>query len=121
MPETKYLEFVLDQLAALGDVTAKSMFGGHGLYRDGVFFGIVWNGTLYLKTDDHTRAGFERRGLRPFQPYGDRGITMHYHEAPAEMFESREELLRWAKPAVEAGKRGATRKRPVQRKRSESA
>ena len=50
-----FKSFVLDQLEELGDVTARSMFGGVGLYHRGVFFGLLARDTLYLKVDERTR------------------------------------------------------------------
>ena len=55
-----FTAFVLDQLAGLGDVTTRSMFGGVGLYRGDLFFAIVARDVLYLKVDDETRESFER-------------------------------------------------------------
>ncbi len=39
--QDSFKEFVLDQLAAIESVTCRAMFGGFGLYRQGVFFGIL--------------------------------------------------------------------------------
>jgi DNA transformation protein and related proteins len=55
--------FVLDQLADLGRVTSRKMFGGIGLYCDDVFFGIVSRDALFLKVDDRTRADYEAAGM----------------------------------------------------------
>lgn len=55
-----YKAYVLDQLSAAGAVTARSMFGGVGLYCQGLFFGLIDDDTLYLKVDDATRPEFER-------------------------------------------------------------
>ena len=48
-------EEVLDRLAALGEITSRPMFGGHGLYWRGVIFGIVFRDRLYLKVDERSR------------------------------------------------------------------
>lgn len=91
--------FVLDQLEAL-DVTAKSMFGGVGLYSRGVFFGIVARDTLYLKVGELNRAGFARAGMKPFKPYPDRSGSMNYFAVPLGVLESANELTAWARKAV---------------------
>jgi DNA transformation protein len=96
--------FVLDQLAELGEVTAKKMFGGTGLYYGDVFFGIIARDQLYLKVDDRTRPGYERAGMQPFKPYPDRPTTMKYYAVPIEVLESGAELTRWAQKAVEAAR-----------------
>ena len=92
--------FVLDQLAPLGEVTSKKMFGGVGLYCDGVFFGIIARDELYLKVDDGSRGDFERAGMHPFAPYPGRARSMKYYAVPVAVLESGMELTRWAKRAV---------------------
>ena len=51
-PPSALLEHLLDQLAAIGQPQGRRMFGGHGLYLDGFFIGIVADETLYLKADE---------------------------------------------------------------------
>ena len=97
--------FVLDQLADLGPVTSRKMFGGVGLYCDDVFFGIIARDELYLKVDDKTRGRYERAGKQPFKPYPNRPMTMKYYGVPLEVLESSVELTRWANDAVEAARR----------------
>lgn len=99
--------FVLDQLEEFGDVTAKSMFGGVGLYHNDLFFGILAGDVLYLKADDRTRATFERAGSKPFKPYADRAGTMQYYAVPVGVLESPVELARWARGAVAAATRAS--------------
>ena len=102
-----FRRFVLDQLEELGDVTARSMFGGVGLYCRGLFFGIIAADVLYLKVDDETRHAYESCGMRPFKPYLDRPATMQYYSAPLNVLESAPELAAWASGAVKAAERAA--------------
>ena len=81
------------------------MFGAIGLYRRGIFFGIVAGDVLYLKVDDATKADYEREGCRPFKPYGERSGTMRYFEVPMEVLENASELAQWAKAAVRVAER----------------
>ncbi|MBI1895325.1 MAG: TfoX/Sxy family protein [Acidobacteria bacterium] len=105
----RYLDFVLEQLAPLGRITSRSMFGGEGLYCDGLFFALLWKGeVLYLKVDSRTRANFEARGLKPFRPYPGRPGTLQYYEAPADLFES-DGGLDWARGAVAAARAAVDR------------
>jgi DNA transformation protein len=97
--------FVLDQLAELGDVTPRSMFGGVGLYRRGVFFGIIAADVLYLKVDDTNRPDYERAGMHAFKPYPDRPGTMQYFAVPLDVLESELELTEWARRAVAVAER----------------
>jgi DNA transformation protein and related proteins len=96
---------VLDQLEELGDVMPRSMFGGVGLYRDGLFFGIVAGDVLYLKANDETRGAFEAAGSQPFKPYPDRSGTMQYYAVPVNVLESALELAQWSRRALDVAAR----------------
>ena len=101
MPVSKgFRDFLLDQLEPLGGVLARPMFGGLGLYRDGRFFGLVSNDTLYLKAGPENRGDFERAGTGPFRPYPDRPTTMQYFEVPLGVVEDSDELAQWARKAI---------------------
>ena len=100
-----FKSFVLDQFGELGSVTPKSMFGGIGLYHNGVFFGILARDTLYLKTDAHNVGDYEAAGMKPFKPYPDRKGTMRYYQVPLDVLESPIELAAWARKAIAAASR----------------
>ena len=104
MPVTPdYLNYVLEQLAALRGLTSRRMFGGYGLYCDGAFFGLIDDDTLYFKTGESNRADYESRGMRRFDPYPStpsRG-GFGYHEVPADVLEDAEQLVAWARKSVE--------------------
>jgi|SRR5207249_3926130 len=102
---SSYRAYVLDQLEELGDVTARSMFGGVGLYQQGTFFGIIAGDLLYLKVDDTNRSDYERRASSPFKPYPHRPATMQYYAVPVDVLESPMELARWARKAIAAAER----------------
>jgi DNA transformation protein len=93
---------VLDQLSALPDVRARAMFGAHGLYQDGHFFGILDEGRLFFKTDAQSQADYVARGMGPFT-YESKGhtLTMSYHEVPPDVLESPLELAAWARRAIQ--------------------
>ena len=95
-----FKSFVLAQLEELGDVTARSMFGGVGLYHRGIFFGLIARDTLYLKVGDANRADYDRAKAKPFQPYPDRPGTMKYYAVPLDVLESAVELAVWARKAI---------------------
>jgi DNA transformation protein len=68
MKQDSFKDFVLDQLGDLPGITCHAMFGGYGIYRDAVFFGIIHQGRLYFKTNDRTRPAYVRKGMKPFRP-----------------------------------------------------
>lgn len=100
-----FVDFVLEQLDALGDVTVRSMFGGHGFYLGPVFFAIVYDDRVYLKTDDATRSWFEERGMGSFRP-NERQEIKSYYEVPPDTVEDRAELVERAELAVRAAEGG---------------
>lgn len=101
----EYLEYVADQLGCIGEVVAKKMFGGVGLYHDGLFFGLIASDVLYFKVDDETRSDYVTSGARPFQPYGDESFSMSYYEVPVDVLEDADRLRAWARGAVAAAAR----------------
>ena len=104
MPVTDgFVEFVLEQLDAVGPITPKRMFGGVGLYAGDLFFALVAGDVLYLKGDDATRGAREAAGARPFQPYPNRPKgkgKMQYYSVPAAILEDGDALLAWANQAI---------------------
>jgi DNA transformation protein len=113
-----YREFVLEQLAPAGRVTPRAMFGGVGLYLDGLFFALIDDDTLYFKTDDSNRARFEQAGSRPFCPFPDRpDQAMAYWQVPAEVLEDADQLAAWAREALAVALAKWTR-RPLRRRGS---
>lgn len=92
--------------APFAAVSVKRMFGGHGVYVDGLFFAIEAGGEIYLKADRQSAARFQEAGSRPFVYQGkDRPITVSSWSLPDQAFEDADELVRWAKSAVEAALR----------------
>ena len=88
------------------------MFGGHGVYADGLFFAIEAGGEIYLKADRHSAVRFQEAGSRPFVYQGkDRPITIFYWSLPDQALEDADELVRWAKFAVEAARRAGPKRR----------
>jgi DNA transformation protein len=103
-----FVAFVLDQLSGLEGLGCRAMFGGHGLYCGPTFFGMVFDGRAYFKTDDATAPDYARRGMKPFRP-NDQQVLRTYYEVPADVLESREEVLRWARTAARAAAGGTAR------------
>ena len=103
---SEFTDHLAELFEAFGPVTARRMFGGHGIYRDGVMFGLVADDALYLKADDRNRAMFESCGLPRFEyTKQGRAISVSYYLAPGEALEDPDTLADWARPAFEAALR----------------
>jgi DNA transformation protein len=105
-----FLDYVLEQLESLGGVAHRRMFGAVGLYRHELFFGVVDDDLLYLKTDDLTRPEFEAAGGEPFRPYGDHR-TASFSTMPVDALEDPDEFQAWTRKALEAAERAKAKKR----------
>lgn len=102
-----FIPFVQELLQGLGPVSARRMFGGHGLYHEGLMFAIVMNQRLYLKADDQNRPEFEALRLTPFTfEMKGRDVALSYWSAPDAIFDEPAEAVRWARSAWEAAARG---------------
>jgi len=107
-----YAEYICDLLSPLGPVTARAMFGGFGIYLDGLTFALIADDTLYFKVDDHNRAAFQAAGSHPFKPFPDKAMVMSYWDVPVEIFDDPDELCRWARDAYDVALRARKPKRP---------
>jgi DNA transformation protein len=98
---------VIELFAGFGPVTVRRMFGGAGIYADGTIFGLVADGVIYLKADQHTIPDFEREGLKPFTYEGKRGklVALRYWRMPDRLYDDPDELARWAQAALTAARR----------------
>lgn len=117
MADDEFVRYVVESLRPLGPVMARRMFGGHGIYLDGLMFALIADDELYLKTDAGNRAAYEAAGLEPFTYHGKgKPIRMSYHEAPSEGFDDPVVLCDWAREAYAAALR-ARRAAPPRKRR----
>ena len=103
-----FREFVLDQLAGVEGLRARSMFGGVGLYAEDVFFGILAADVVFFKVSDSNRREYEAAGSSPFRPYANRVMTMSYYNVPIVVLEDASLLAEWAARAVAAARTAKT-------------
>ncbi|MFC3078861.1 TfoX/Sxy family protein [Phenylobacterium terrae] len=102
---SEFLDYLLEQLEPLGRVTSRRMFGGAGLYRDGIIFGIVSGEAVYFKTDETNLPDYEAAGAERFDPMPERPAKFSYFSVPPDVLEQPDELAEWARKAVAASAR----------------
>ena len=119
-------EFINDLFAPFGPVTVRRMFGGAGIYREGLMFALVFDGAIFLKVDDASIPDFEREGSRPFvytrakSPGKIGRASLSYWRLPERLYDDPEDLARWAERALAIARRKKTTPR-ARIKRSASA
>lgn len=113
----EFLEFLKDQLSPFGPVSARRMFGGAGLFRDNLMFGLIAEDTLYFKIDERNRPDYEAAGMAPFTYEGKgKKMQMSYYEIPPDVLEDPADLSAWARKAFEAALAGAKSKNRAKKK-----
>ncbi|MGZ5906129.1 MAG: TfoX/Sxy family protein [Reyranella sp.] len=116
-----FAEFLREQLAPLGRITMRRMFGKTGVFCGGVMFGMVTDNMLYLRVDGHNRAAFKEAESAPPLSYEKKGntIDLSFWRAPERLFDEPDELVRWAQLALAAARRvAATRGRTAPGRKS---
>ena len=95
MPASReFCDFLVEQLNGFGPVELKRMFGGAGLFRDGLMFALVAEDVLFFKVDDENTSQFEAEDLAPFTyttKKGDGGV-MSYRRAPERCLDDPDEM-----------------------------
>ena len=116
---------IIELFAAFGPVGVRRMFGGFGIYSDGIMFALAADGVIYLKADDVTTAGLRREGAGPFTyaAKGNKRVAMSYWRLPDRLYDDPDELAVWAGRALaiaeqrKSAPRERTKKKPPSRKR----
>ena len=112
-PPDPFHEFVAELFAPMGSVSIRRMFGGAGVFRDGLMFALLGDDTVYLKTDARLRADLEAEGSVPFiwiKPSTGEEIDMGYVSLPSCAMDDPDEASAWAKRALAVAKAKAAAK-----------
>ena len=105
---SEFIEYLEEAFREFGKVKARRMFGGHGIFFDGLMIGLVADDTLYLKVDPMSEPHFEERGLERFQyTKNNKIVRMSFCLAPEEALDDPSEMRDWAQLAFEAALRSA--------------
>ena len=101
-------ERIAELFAGLGPVSIRRLFGGKGIYFDGVIVAIVQRGELLVKADEQSAPDFEAAGCKQWTYIGKRHgklVAMPYWSIPDSAFDDPDEMTVWARRAYEAGRR----------------
>jgi DNA transformation protein len=104
-----FAEFLREQLAPLGRLTMRRMFGKTGVFCNGLMFGMITDDTLYVRVDDQNRAIFEEAASTPPLNYAKQGrkIDLAFWRVPERLLDEPDELVVWARAALAAARRVA--------------
>ncbi|HTR86410.1 MAG TPA: TfoX/Sxy family protein [Reyranella sp.] len=113
-----FAEFLREQLAPMGRVSTRRMFGKTGVFCEGVMFTMVTDNTLYVRVDDGNRAVFAEAAGSPPLNYAKKGelIDLSFWRVPERLIDEPDELLAWARAALAAARRVAAKRSPKERR-----
>ena len=108
----EFVDFLLESMAVLGAVYAQRMFGGTGIFMDGLMIALVGDATLYLKSDAETDESFVAAGMEKFSyKKKDKTMQMSFYQAPEVVFDEQEQMIYWGEKAISAATRTAAKSR----------
>ncbi|WP_116812071.1 TfoX/Sxy family protein [Steroidobacter cummioxidans] len=95
--------YVAEQLAPLGRISSRAIFGGVGVFIDDRLLAIVMGEKLYLHTDKSNLDDYVARGMQQFKPYPNAfDLTTDHHEVPQDIINDAEQLKLWGQRALNA-------------------
>jgi DNA transformation protein len=107
----EFTDYVVELMSGWATVSVRRMFGGYGLYREGLMFALVAEDELFFKTDMGNVTQFEQAGIRPFVYQNQaRTVQMSYWSAPEASLESPDEMGNWCQSAYGAALRAQAAK-----------
>jgi DNA transformation protein len=108
----KFVDQVLAHLSPICPVESRAMFGGYGLFSDGVIFALIAYNILYFKVDDSNRCDYIDSGMSPFSYMGKhKPIQMSYYQVPETVWADLEILVVWVEKAITAGRRAKSKQK----------
>ncbi|MBF2025484.1 MAG: TfoX/Sxy family protein [Oscillatoriales cyanobacterium C42_A2020_001] len=113
MASKAFCELVLKQLNQVAPVTARAMFGGYGLYINGLMFALIANDVVYFKVNDSNREDFLTAGMQPFIYHGKhKPIQMSYYQLPEAIWDGVATLSVWVEKAHTAARQEKVKQKP---------
>jgi DNA transformation protein len=112
-----FLQHLHEVFRTFGPIESRRMFGGYGIYHQGLIIGIAVGESLYLKADDMSVPDFKTAGSVPFE-YEKNGVVtkISYYSLPAEAFDDSEVARKWALLAFDASLRSNSGKKAKARR-----
>jgi DNA transformation protein len=113
-PPDPFHDFVAELFAPMGPVTIKRMFGGAGVYADGVMFALVADDEIYLKVDDALKSDLEAEGSEPFsfEMKDGKSAQMNYYRIPSDAMDHDQDASDWGRRALDVALKAKAAKAP---------
>jgi len=99
---SNYADYIMEVLSPHGEITARSMFGGYGIYKNNIIFALIISDELYFKVNASNQLQYEELDSEPFS-YEAKGkkTTMSYWKVPMEILEDEDRIGEWLNQSYE--------------------
>ena len=105
-------EFLRDLFEGFRPVAVKSMFGGIGIYAEGLLFAIAFEEAIFLRVDEASIPDFERENSVPFvYPLAKNHVgrpSRHFWRLPERLYDDPDDLATWAERSLDIARRKKT-------------
>ena len=100
--KNEFLQYALDLFSPLGRLTSKTLFGGNAILKNNITFAMVFDGSIYLKTNKNTVKKYLDLKSKPLSyKKNNKTIKLRYYEIPVEILDEEDQLIQWAIEATE--------------------
>jgi DNA transformation protein len=100
--KSEFLQYALDLFNPLGRLTSKTLFGGNAILKNNITFAMVFDGSIYLKTNKNTVKKYLDLDSKPLSyKKNNKTISLRYYEIPIEVIDDEDQLMQWAIEAYE--------------------
>jgi DNA transformation protein len=100
-----YKSYIEERFSAFGEVEFKKMFGGYGIFREGIMFAMISPGDIFrMRADDNNVGDYQKEGMQQFPSHGGKK-GMPYWDVPAYVIENQNDLKLWAEKSYKAALR----------------
>ena len=100
--KSEFLQYALDLFNPLGRLSTKTLFGGNAILKNNITFAMVFDGSIYLKTNKNTVKKYLDLNSKPLSyKKNNKTIKLRYYEIPVEILDEEDQLIQWAIEATE--------------------
>ena len=95
--KNEFLQYALDIFGPLGKLHTKTLFGGNAILKNNITFAMVFDGSIYLKTNKDTVKKYLDLNSKPLSyKKNNKKINLRYYEIPVEIIDDEDQLIDWA-------------------------
>lgn len=109
---------IIEWLSPFGDISSRRMFGGYGIYKDGIIIALMDDDELYFKSTLTSESFYQSFNSYPFVYEGQRRpVKMSYWQVPQTVLNDPILLEKWVDTAYHSAIAAKAKNPPKRTKR----